>query len=240
MTFPHPTAGGRNVSATKDTLRGGFNLTELMVTIAVVSLLALLVVAATSVRQRKTHLATCLDNLQKVNKAITRFTADNGNRLPGQIPGAQGESWWWYKELIKGHMGLPSGPSSPEDRSFACPDDRGYSDPAPFYKTARFDYSSYVFNGVTLPFIPNISGWQLSDVRKPQRTLSVMEWSAHAPISWHASRTARRNQPFYRDALCVVGFVDGHVSFSPIYYDGYNAAYTRDPIPGYAYQYSGN
>ena len=38
----------------------------------------------------------------------------------------------------------------------------------------------------------------------------------------------------------VVGFVDGHVSFSKIYYDGYNAAYTRDPIPGYDYQYSGN
>jgi hypothetical protein len=24
-----------------------------------------------------------------------------------------------------------------------------------------------------------------------------------------------------------------------IYHDGYNAAYTRDPIPGYRYRYSG-
>ena len=46
--------------------------------------------------------------------------------------------------------------------------------------------------------------------------------------------------PFYCDAQSVVGFVDGHVSFSKIYYDGYNAAYTQDPIPGYDYQYSAN
>ena len=35
------------------------------------------------------------------------------------------------------------------------------------------------------------------------------------------------------------GFVDGHVRFSKIYYDGYSPAYTRDPIPGYDYKYSG-
>jgi prepilin-type processing-associated H-X9-DG protein len=67
-----------------------------------------------------------------------------------------------------------------------------------------------------------------------------MEWCAHAPLSWHKSRTGRKNQPFYNDAMSVVGFVDGHVSFSKIYYDGYNAAYMRDPIPGYQYKYSGN
>ena len=33
------------------------------------------------------------------------------------------------------------------------------------------------------------------------------------------------------------GFVDGHVDFIKIYYDGINAAYTRDPIPGYNYKY---
>ena len=65
-----------------------------------------------------------------------------------------------------------------------------------------------------------------------------MEWTAHAPLSWHKSKTGRKNTPFYRDAQSVVGFVDGHVSFPRMYYDGYNAAYTRDPIPGYAYQYS--
>jgi prepilin-type processing-associated H-X9-DG protein len=64
-----------------------------------------------------------------------------------------------------------------------------------------------------------------------------MEWTAHAPLSWHRSLTGRRNHPFYNNAESMVGFVDGHVDFIPIYYDGINAAYTRDPIPGYKYKY---
>jgi hypothetical protein len=30
------------------------------------------------------------------------------------------------------------------------------------------------------------------------------------------------------------------VSLTRIYYDGFNAAYTQDPIDGYDYQYSGD
>jgi len=93
---------------------------------------------------------------------------------------------------------------------------------------------------VTLPGLPNLAGWQLSAIRDPRRTLLVMEWTAHAPLSWHRSRTGPKNAPFYRDAESVVGFIDGHVKRIPIYYDGYNAAYTQDPIPGYEYKYSGD
>ncbi len=67
-----------------------------------------------------------------------------------------------------------------------------------------------------------------------------MEWTAHAPLSWHRSRTGRNNRPFYNDAENMVAFVDGHVEFIPIYYDGINSAATRDPIPGYKYKYSGD
>ena len=86
--------------------------------------------------------------------------------------------------------------------------------------------------------MPNISGLSLDAVNHPQRTLLVMEWTAHAPLSWHASKTGRKNAPFYCDAKSVAGFVDGHVSFIPIYFDGYNAAFTQDPIASYEYQYS--
>ena len=68
----------------------------------------------------------------------------------------------------------------------------------------------------------------------------VMEWTAHAPLSWHTSKTGRKNAPFYCDAKSVAGFVDGHVSYIPIYYDGYNAAYTQEPIAGYEYQFGPN
>ena len=145
--------------------------------------------------------------------------------------------WWWYKDLVKGHLGLTA-PSSPRDKVFACPDDRGYDEPRPFHHSPKFDYGSYVFNGVNLPGVPNLAGKTVTSVLEPSKTLLMMEWTAHAPLSWHKSRTGKQNQPFYNDAENMVGFVDGRAAFIKIYYDGINAAYTRNPIPGYDYKYS--
>ena len=96
---------------------------------------------------------------------------------------------------MKHYAGL-TGASSDKDTLFACPDDRGYSDPVPFHVSPRFDFNSYVFNGVALPGLPNIAGLPLSAVNQPKRTLMVMEWTAHAPLSWHRSKTGRQNSPF--------------------------------------------
>ena len=216
-----------------------FSRTDLLMSLATTAVLAALIVIPLATLRRKAALTTCLGNLQQISRAILVSAEENRKTLPHARSAQQADIWWWYKEQVKGHLGL-SGPSSANDKVFACPGDRGYSDPKPFHQNPRFDYGSYVFNGVTLPGMPNIAGWQLSSVTQPQRTLMVMEWTAHAPLSWHQSKTGRENLPFYCDARSVVGFVDGHVSFSKIYYDGYNAAYTRDPIAGYDYKYSGN
>ncbi len=217
----------------------GFTLTDLMVVVAIVSALAALVVARAAGVKGNAGLAQCNANLQRVNAAVVSFSDDNNHTLPGADKTAPDDVWWWYKEDVKSYLGLTE-PSSANDLVFACPGDRGYSEAKPFHLSPRFDFSSYVFNGVTLPGMPNIAGWRLASVKKPRQTLLVMEWTAHAPLAWHMSKTGKENMPFYCDAQSVVGFVDGHVSFSKIYYDGYNAAYTRDPIPGYDYQYSGN
>ena len=217
----------------------GFALTELLVVLAAVSVLAALGGAYAANAKEKSRLARCTANLGQVAGAVLKFTDDHELNFPGQDDMAPHNIWWWYKEEVKDYAGL-TGPSSADDLVFACPSDRGYSDPKPFHLDERFDFGSYVFNGVTLPGMPNIAGWRISAVKNPQKTLLVMEWTAHAPLSWHMSRTGKSNMPFYCDAKNVVGFVDGHVSFSRIYYDGFNAAYTRDPLPGYDYQYSGN
>lgn len=219
--------------------RHGFTWVELLVVLAVISVLAALAVQPLTRGRRKSRLARCTANLQQVNRAVLSWAEDNSKALPGPGPGMPGDVWWWYKEHVKRYAGL-TGPSSTNDQVFACPEDRGYTDPKPFHQNSRFDFTSYVFNGVTLPGAPSIAGWPLATVKQPKKTLLVMEWTAHAPLSWHKSKTGRDNLPFYRDAQSVVGFVDGHVSFAKIYYDGYNAAFTREPIPGYEYQYSGN
>jgi len=217
----------------------GFTLTDLLVSLAGVATVAALLLAPLLVAHRKARLTQCTANLGQVSRAILSFAQDHQHTLPGPDPNQPGEVWWSYKERVKSYAGL-TGPSSPKDTTFACPDDRGYSEPKPFHQTARFHYSSYVLNAVTLPGLPSLAAWPLAAVREPSRSLLVMEWTAHAPLSWHHSRTGRRNLPFYCDARSVVGFVDGHVRYLPIYFDGYNAAYTRDPIAGYEYRYSGN
>ncbi|HAB16888.1 MAG TPA: type II secretion system protein [Verrucomicrobiota bacterium] len=216
-----------------------FTRTDLLVAVAATSVLAALIVVPLTNAKRKARLATCLNNLQQVNRAVLQFAADHNQTLPGPVAGQSGELQWWYKEQVKRYAGI-TGPSSANDTVFACPDDRGYTDPRPFYRSERFDYGSYNFNGILLPGAPNVAGLPLSAITDPKRTLLTMEWTAHGPLSWHRSRTGKRNAPFYCDAESVVGFVDGHVSLSPIYFDGYTPAYMRDPLPGYDYRYSGN
>jgi hypothetical protein len=216
----------------------GFTRTDLIVVIAAILVLSAFVYVPLTLAQQKGRRVTCSENLKDISRAISLYSGEHNGVLPGPAAPQPGDYWWWYKEQVKGYLGM-KGPSSGGDERFACPGDRGYSDPQPFHASARFDYGSYVFNGVELLGTPNIAGWKTSALAQPNRTLLVMEWTAHAPLSWHRSRTGRANAPFYPDAESVVAFADGAVRFIPIYFDGYNAAYTRDPIAGYEYRYSG-
>ena len=211
-----------------------FALADLLVIIAALMLLLAIAVPLLVKSNAKARQARCVSNLKEINRAVLLYADEYKGTLPVLD---RNPSWWWYKELVKAHVGL-TGPSSPRDKLFACPNDRGYDEPRPFHLSPKFDFTSYVFNGVNLPGIPNLAGKNIAAVNQPAKTLLMMEWTAHAPLSWHKSRTGKKNQPFYNDAESVVGFVDGHVEFIPIYYDGINAAFTRDPIPGYSYKYS--
>ena len=219
--------------------RDGFAFVDLLTVIAGLSIFAALGLAHGAHARKSAALLLCQNNLAQVSKALLADCADHGQMLPGADSAAPNNVWWWYKEEVRPYLNL-TGNSSTNDLVFACPCDRGYSDAVPFHLNSHFDFSSYVFNGVALPGLPNIAGWRLGDVKHSDRTLLVMEWSAHAPLSWHESQTGRKNMPFYCDARSVAAFVDGHVSFCKFYYDGFDAAYTRDPIPGYDYKFSGN
>ena len=226
----------RNVPGAESGSRA-FALPDLLLVLAAVALLSSLGAAMLVNHNARARQARCEANVKAITGAVLQYAEENRRLLPASDPGSAAGIWFGYKELVKGYMGL-TGPPSPADKPFACPDDRGYTDPGPFYRSAKYNFGSYVFNGVTLPGVPNLAGKSLDTVQQPARTLLLMEWTAHAPLSWHRSRTGKRNHPFYNDAQSVVGFVDGHVKFIPIYYDGINPAYTRDPIPGYEYKYS--
>ncbi len=219
--------------------RHGFSFADFLVVLAVLSVLAAVVVPVLVRHRAAARQAQCAANLSQVARAILMYATDQRDTLPLLPTNSPNVTWWWYKEKVKSYAGL-TGPSSPRDRVFACPADRGYDEGQPFFLSKKFDYSSYVFNGVNLPGMPNIAGRTVGSIKLPAKTLLVMEWPAHLPLSWHQSKTGRKNHPFYNDAENLVGFVDGNVKFIPIYYDGFNPAYTRDPIPGYEYKYSGD
>lgn len=223
--------------------RGGFTLPELLAVMAAGSLLAAVVVPLVVHIRARTRLARCTANLQQINQAVTLYANENEGHLP-ELAGAPAPGGWWhYREQVKGYLGL-KGPASPQETVFGCPADRGYGDeagqPTPFRLERKHLYTSYVFNGVNhVPGIPNVAGRALASLKDPKKTLLVMEWTAHAPLSWHRSRTGPRNTPFYNNAESVAAFADGRVALTPIYFDGLNPAYTRDPIAGYAYKFSG-
>jgi competence protein ComGC len=219
--------------------RSAFTFPDFLVVLAVVALLAAVAIPMVQNKRDQASKARCSANLKNVTHAVLMFAEDNAGKLPDSDPAQKNALWWFYKEQVKGYIGLRK-PSSSADEEFGCPSDRGYEDGKPFRLSPKSDYTSYCYNGVNIPGMPNVVGRVVGSIKDPSRTLLMMEWTAHAPLSWHESRTGQRNQPFYNDAKSVVGFVDGSVDFIPIYYDGINAAFTRDPISGYAYKYSGD
>jgi hypothetical protein len=217
----------------------GFSGADLLMIVAGISVLGAIGIPALHRGNEKPRYQQCAANLSKVARAVLMYADENQKTLPALPLTTPNGVWWFYKEQVKRYAGL-EGKSSPADKVFACPSDRGYDEGMAFYKSGKSDFNSYCFNGVNLVGVPNIAGRQTTSINDPARTLLVMEWTAHAPLSWHNSKTGRANEPFYDNAESLTGFVDGHVGFTRIYYDGLNPAYSRDPISGYEYKYSGD
>src|SRR4051794_26249680 len=217
----------------------GFSGIDLLMAAAGICLLAAIIVPTTTRLRENARVSQCRANLAKITAAMVLYSEDNQKTLPLLPKTSANGVWWFYKEQVKHYAGL-QGKSSPGDKLFACPSDRGYDEGLPFYRSAKSDFTSYCFNGVNLPGVPNIGGRQTTSINDPAHTLLVMEWTAHAPLSWHKSRTGQANAPFYDNAESLTAFVDGHAEFTKIYYDGLNPAYSRDPISGYRYKYSGD
>lgn len=180
-------------------------------------------------------------------------------------------SFFSYRRLIQNYVGLKGSPS-PHDKLFACPVDTfSYDlaipslsvsyDPTSFHDTSNTCYSSYSFNGgITNLFSVYTNtigiGWQKSStIKDPARTVLDSEVPALFPFSWHqlgnassfGAVTFNNGAILFDDAKNMIGFVDGHVSYTKIFWNPspvqpgvWALAIQYDPPAGYDYKWSGN
>ncbi len=231
--------------------RRAFTLVELLVVIAILAILAALLLPALSRAKGAAKRTVCINNVRQINMAVHAYADDHAdaframtNREPLYVS---------YKESIQDYLLRDGGKTKAS--LFICPaDDFDCDDPAIkelfsfwepppsgkcFHRQQTTHYSSYAFNGDA----PNSDTTRaahkaFSSVREPSRLVLECELSGAFGLSTHD-----RKQPYqFNNALNVMSFVDGHVSYIRIYwngvkgFDGGSALY--EPPAGYDYKWS--
>ena len=211
----------------------GFTLVELLVVIAITSVLAALLLPALSRAKETARRTACISNLRQVNLAV-RFYADDCSDclpvLPDPNPYPNGVGAY-YKQLVKGYLGL-AGPASPDEKVFICSSDRIV------HTQVVHAFTSYTFNGyeVGTGAIPRITGKKLGVIENPVKAVLVGEHPAFWGGAWHPLVNG-----VYPNAKNVLSFVDAHVGFVKIYWNGVAGSQPRDyePPAGYDYNWDG-
>jgi prepilin-type N-terminal cleavage/methylation domain-containing protein len=250
------------------TSKRAFTLTELLVVLAVIAILAALLLPVLSSAKAKAMRTTCMNNLREVNRGLRMYTDDFSDWSPStpatnRSPSMQNMiAFTGFTKLIQPHVGLEA-TSTSNDRIFSCPADRFYYDlrlggvghvGRGFRYESFTDHSSYGFNaGTTNPVLamntPGLAGKKVSSVKEPGKTILVAELSSLFPWSWHEPKKPLSvENAVFNNAKNMLSFVDGHVNYSKIFWNSNRiesggVLYVRnaadfDPPAGYDYKWS--
>jgi len=239
--------------STKSNATKGFTLLELLLVVAVIAILAALLLPTLGRARSKARQASCVNNLRQINLGVRMYADDSADAFPPPTNNFPPDAFTAYTKRMKTYLGM-TGESSERATLFACPADTFHYDFADrisssMHDQSRYHYSSYAFNGGNFPMgnppVPRwlgIAGRKLSSVSSPAKTVLVSEFAALLPYSWHQPVGASGH---YNNAMNMVSFVDGHVSFIKMYWDETKPidrieAWQYDPPAGYDYKWSGD
>jgi prepilin-type N-terminal cleavage/methylation domain-containing protein len=230
-------------------MKRGFTLIELLVVIAIIAILAALLLPVLDHAKATAKKTVCTSNIRQIDLALVMYVDDHADSIRA-ITNKEA-IYFTYKESILPYLSRNG--SSTNDALFACPaDDFDCTMPAiqdfflfdnvtgtGFCHLMQTYDSSYFFNGEADDVQTRMAGKPFSSVRDPSRLVLVGELSAAIGLSAHA-----RLQPNqFNNAKNLVGFVDGHVGFIPIYWNGTSGTdglpVFYDPPKGYDYTWFG-
>ena len=230
---------------------------ELLVVMAIISILGVMMFGGMHISKEKARLALCVSRLRQINLGLVMYSDDANDKAPC-TPGttvSPGLNWTGYKKLMQSYVGL-DGVSSNQDNRFACPSDKFHYDVTTNF--GRYvpqslhdqppDFLSYAFNGGnarTNSNAPGIAGRALASIKDPAKSVLLAEAPALIPYSWHKpKRPLAPENAIFNDAMNVISFVDGHAAYLKIHWGGNNPpgsmALHQDPPAGYAYKWSGD
>jgi len=198
----------------------GFSLIELLVTVAIVSVLATLAVTAMQGISRRRDVQVCQNNLRQVYVLLQAYIADHAGRFPPAISDSPGDITLHWRRAILPYMGKRPGGSGVTadvfDSGLVCPamarDPR--AEPA-FKRLCNFGVNANVGD----PAAPLERGIPLASIRKPSRFFLATESSfGGSAIPREAIRpkdfNTYSNQWNYHDQRFQnVLFADGHIEF---------------------------
>jgi prepilin-type N-terminal cleavage/methylation domain-containing protein/prepilin-type processing-associated H-X9-DG protein len=226
-------------------MRRAFTLVELLVTIAVIGILSALLLPSLTRARGTARRTTCINNLRQINASLIMYTDDH----PGSLRSATNyHIYFTYREDINSYLSRNG--TSTNDSIFACPADnfdcteslvKDFFYPEPvsgrgFHHLKQTDYSSYILNGEAANSADTrVTQKTFASVRQPSRLVLVAEFSGALGLSAHAPKGPQQ----LSSAKNVVAFVDGHVSYIPIYWNG-NSGIANIPIqynPPSEYEY---
>jgi prepilin-type N-terminal cleavage/methylation domain-containing protein/prepilin-type processing-associated H-X9-DG protein len=255
MKFFHIAPDARSEANSQSAL----TLVELVVVIAIIAiLLGLLLPTYGGPQQAKQ--AVCRSNLRQIDLAIHAYLDDQTDNSPGHTNATSTPflSWTDYRGLIGRYLDVNGAPAH-SDHIFACPADFFYYDNSKngaglvnqsLCEQSNHAYTSYSYNAAEMTMrqgtniitnLVGIAGQKLDAIAHPSRTILIAETPAFAPYSWHQpKRPLSMDNSRFNNSRNMVGFVDGHVDYIKMYWDGKMPAASYDPPARYGYQWNGN